>query len=34
MIDTDKFVQMVALATVAVGLTIGVLFIAYLDGGY
>ena len=33
MIDTDKFVQMVALITLSIGLTIGVLFIAYLDGG-
>lgn len=34
MIDDSKFVQIVAIATLSIGLTIGVLFIAYLDGGY
>lgn len=33
MIDESKFVQIVALTTLSVGLTIGVLLIAYLDGG-
>lgn len=33
MIDDSKFVQIVALITLSVGLTIGVLLIAYLDGG-
>lgn len=34
MIDETKFVQMVAVAVVSVGLTVGVLLIAYLDGGF
>lgn len=34
MIDETKFVQVVAITVVSVGLIVGVLLIAYLDGGF
>ena len=32
--DIEKFVQVVTIALLTVAMTIGVLFIAYLDGGF